>query len=66
MIKTLTAPKRKLIVLVTEIESSQNGLKNRVDTLDKMFHGVQDEYKQLGIYIAAGKLKQQEIQQQNF
>ncbi len=29
-----------------------------------MFHGVQDEYKQLGIYIAAGKLKQQEIQQQ--
>ena len=46
------------------IESSQNGLKNRVDTLDKMFHGVQDEYKQLGIYIAAGKLKQQEIQQQ--
>lgn len=29
-----------------------------------MFHGVQDGYKQLGIYIAAGKLKQQEIQQQ--
>lgn len=29
-----------------------------------MFHGVQDEYKQLGVYIAAGKLKQQEIQQQ--
>ncbi|MFB0983872.1 MAG: toxic anion resistance protein, partial [Acinetobacter towneri] len=46
------------------IESSQNGLKNRVDTLDKMILGVQDEYKQLGIYIAAGKLKQQEIQQQ--
>ena len=29
-----------------------------------MFHGVQDEYKQLGVYIAAGKLKQKEIQQQ--
>ncbi len=29
-----------------------------------MFHGVQDEYKQLGVYIAAGKLKQQEIQQE--
>lgn len=29
-----------------------------------MFHGVQDEYKQLRVYIAAGKLKQKEIQQQ--
>ncbi|MDD4852753.1 MAG: toxic anion resistance protein, partial [Acinetobacter towneri] len=56
--------KAQIDSLVTEIESSQDGLKNRVDTLDKMFHGVQDEYKQLGIYIAAGKLKQQEIQQQ--
>ncbi len=29
-----------------------------------MFHGVQSEYKQLGVYIAAGKLKQDEIQQE--
>ena len=29
-----------------------------------MFEGVQDEYKQLGVYIAAGKLKEQEIQQE--
>ena len=28
-----------------------------------MFNGVQDEYRQLGIYIAAGKIKQQEVQQ---
>jgi uncharacterized protein YaaN involved in tellurite resistance len=28
-----------------------------------MFQGVQEEYRQLGIYIAAGKLKEQEIQQ---
>ncbi|QQN38391.1 toxic anion resistance protein [Acinetobacter sp. CS-2] len=51
-------------VLVKEIETSQSGLKTRVDTLDKMFQGVQEEYRQLGIYIAAGKLKEQEIQQQ--
>ena len=50
--------------MVKEIETSQSGLKSRVDTLDKMFHGVQDEYKQLGIYIAAGKLKEHEIQQE--
>ncbi|MDK1683806.1 toxic anion resistance protein [Acinetobacter terrestris] len=56
--------KEQIDVLVKEIETSQSGLKSRVDTLDKMFHGVQDEYKQLGIYIAAGKLKEQEIQQE--
>src|SRR5690554_3218680 len=56
--------KEQIDVLVKEIETSQNGLKTRVDTLDKMFEGVQEEYKQLGIYIAAGQLKQQEIQQQ--
>lgn len=56
--------KQQIEVLVQEIESSQAGLKARVETLDKMFYGVQDEYKQLGIYIAAGKLKEQEIQQQ--
>lgn len=56
--------KEQIDTLVKEIESSQNGLKARVGTLDKMFDGVQDEYKQLGIYIAAGHLKQQEIQQE--
>jgi len=56
--------KEQIDVLVKEIETSQSGLKSRVDTLDRMFQGVQDEYKQLGIYIAAGKLKEQEIQQQ--
>ena len=54
--------KKQLDILVKEIEQSQTGLKARVDTLDKMFGGVQNEYKQLGVYIAAGQLRQQEIQ----
>ena len=54
--------KEQIDALVTEIEKSQTGLKARVGTLDKMFDGVQDEYKQLGVYIAAGKIKQQELQ----
>ena len=54
--------KEQLDVLVKEIETSQSGLKARVETLDKMFIGVENEYKELGIYIAAGKIKQQEIQ----
>ena len=54
--------KEQIDTLVKEIETSQSGLKARVGTLDKMFDGVQDEYKQLGVYIAAGLLKQQDIQ----
>ncbi|MDH1377409.1 toxic anion resistance protein [Acinetobacter junii] len=55
--------KEQIDALVKEIESSQSGLKARVGTLDKMFDAVQEEYKQLGVYIAAGQLKQQDIQQ---
>lgn len=62
--QSFNSTKQQIEVLVQEIESSQAGLKARVETLDKMFYGVQDEYKQLSIYIAAGKLKEQEIQQQ--
>ncbi len=53
--------KEQLDVLVKEIETSQQGLKSRVDMLDKMYHAVQEEHHSLGIYIAAGQLKQQEI-----
>ena len=56
--------KEQIDTLVKEIEKSQSGLKARVDTLDRMFNGVQSEYKQLGVYSAAGKLKQDEIQQE--
>jgi uncharacterized protein YaaN involved in tellurite resistance len=56
--------KEQIDALVIEIETSQNGLKARVDTLDKMFTGVQDEYKQLGIHIAAGQIRQQELQEE--
>jgi len=56
--------KEQIDVLVKEIETSQSGLKARVSTLDQMFEGVQEEYKQLGIHIAAGKIRQQELQQE--
>ncbi|WP_347455229.1 toxic anion resistance protein [Acinetobacter thermotolerans] len=56
--------KEQIDVLVKEIETSQSGLKARVSTLDKMFEGVQEEYKQLGIHIAAGRIREQELQQE--
>lgn len=54
--------KEQIDALMKEVEISQSGLKQRINTLEQMFEGVQDEYKQLGIYIAAGQLKAQDIQ----
>lgn len=50
--------------LVNEIEVNQNGLKQRVNLLDNMFDNVNDEYRSLGIHIAAGRIKLGEIQNQ--
>ncbi len=56
--------KEQIDGLVKEIETTQIGLKTRVNTLDKMFTAVQDEHKQLGVLVAAGKIKQQQLQAQ--
>lgn len=53
--------KEQIDNLVKEIETSQNGLKKRVEMLDKMYVAVQEEYHLLGVYAAAGKLKQKEL-----
>lgn len=55
--------KEQLDVLVKEIETSQQGLKSRVEMLDKMYAAVQEEHHLLGVYVAAGQLKQQDIAQ---
>lgn len=54
--------KEQMETLVNEVEISQTGLKQRVDLLERMFSGVQDEHHTLGVYIAAGQLRQSEIQ----
>ncbi|KAA8735343.1 toxic anion resistance protein [Acinetobacter qingfengensis] len=56
--------KEQIDHLIQEIEISQTGLKQRVEMLDKMFAAVQQEQHTLGIYIAAGQLKQQQLAQQ--
>lgn len=48
--------------LIDEIEKNQIGLKKRVELLDGMFASVTDEHRSLGVYVAAGKLKLQDIQ----
>lgn len=56
--------KAQIDTLVKEIETTQGGLKQRVDMLDKMHGAIQDEYRQLGIYVASGQLKQKQIANQ--
>lgn len=63
MNENFNTTKEQIDTLVLEIESTQTGLKARINTLNNMFEGVTDEYKQLGVYAAAGKLKQAEIQE---
>lgn len=48
--------------LVGEIEVNQQGLRGRVEMLDKMFDAVCVEQKEIGIYIASGQLMMKEIQ----
>lgn len=47
--------------LVSEIETNQSGLTNRVHLLDNMFDNVNNDYRSLGLHIAAGHLKLQEL-----
>lgn len=55
--------KEQIEQLVKEIEQSQQGLKQRVEMLDKMYSAVQEEYRALGIYVAAGQITQKHIAQ---
>lgn len=50
--------------LITEIEKNQNGLTSRVHTLDRMFENVNNDYRSLGLHIAAGHLKLQDLKQE--
>ena len=56
--------KAQIDQLLEEIEVAQNGLKQRVEMLDQMYLAVQQEHHALGVYIAAGQLKQQQLAQQ--
>lgn len=47
--------------LIGEVESTQSGLSKRLIGMESMFGAVQNEYKQLGIYIAAGELKKEDL-----
>ena len=53
--------KAQIDSLVDEVEATQERLKKRNQTLEIMFGAVKDEFQLLGVYIAAGKIKLDEI-----
>lgn len=47
--------------IIKEVENTQQGLNSRIMSLEKMFGSVTEEYKTLGIYIAAGEIKKDDV-----
>lgn len=56
--------KEQIDTLIAEVDRSQQGLAARISALDDMFDTVCDEYKLLGMHIAAGKWKLADLRAQ--
>ena len=53
--------KEQIENLITEVEVSQKGLASRNLALEEMFSAVKSEHHMLGVHIAAGKLRLEEL-----
>ena len=62
LVQQFQSTDKQLEKLVNEVDVSQQGLRRRVQDLDKAFAATQEEFRRLGISIAAGKLKLAELQ----
>lgn len=58
----LDTAKNQINTLMSELDTTQLGLSARNNVLDEMFGVVKQEHYNLGLYIAAGKVKLQEMQ----
>lgn len=56
--------KEQIERLIAEVEQTQAGLKSRNGSLEQMFGAVKDEHRLLGLHIAAGKLRLEELRAQ--
>lgn len=57
----LDTAKNQIDVLLSEVETTQHGLATRNSTLETMFDIVKQEHHQLGLHIAAGRLRLHEM-----
>lgn len=49
--------------IVKEIGENVNGLSDRINMLENMFNSVTEEYRELGVFVASGRLVIEEIDQ---
>ncbi|HEY0820317.1 MAG TPA: toxic anion resistance protein [Rhizobacter sp.] len=56
--------KTQIETLVSEVEATRTGLVSRNGTLQTMFESVQGEHRLLGLHVAAGKVRLDEIRAQ--
>lgn len=56
-VQQFNTTKEQVDSLLVEVSNTQNGLSLRVASLDEMFGAVKEEYRLLGLHIAAGRLK---------
>ena len=54
--------KGQIETLVGEVETTQGGLAKRNDSLETMFNAVKEAYRLLGVHIAAGRIRKNELQ----
>ncbi|QJT37108.1 toxic anion resistance protein (plasmid) [Aeromonas media] len=58
----LDTAKAQIDALMSELDTTQVGLSTRNNVLEEMFKEVKQEHYNLGLYIAAGRVKIQEMQ----
>lgn len=58
----LDTAKAQIDALMSELDTTQIGLSTRNNVLEEMFKEVKQEHYNLGLYIAAGRVKIQEMQ----
>lgn len=62
VVGNLDTAKNQITTLLSEVETTQNGLSDRNAVLEDMFSVVKEEHHNLGLHIAAGRLKLAELQ----
>ncbi len=56
-VQQFNTTKEQVDSLLAEVSNTQTGLSKRVTSLDEMFEAVKEEYRLLGLHIAAGRVK---------
>lgn len=56
-VQQFNTTKEQVDSLLAEVSKTQTGLSTRVQSLDDMFESVKEEYRLLGLHIAAGRMK---------